>query len=113
VSEPVTGAAEQLRPAAEGFSEPVTARHDEDTFQVPTTLPPQGVTLEQDASPPLPELARLPCDVLPAPLLPEEVLWPLGVEEGEEGELLLQPGPADAKIADASATVSATPRRNE
>jgi len=38
-------------------SSPVTFRHDDVTVQVPTTLPPQGVTLSQDAlPPPLPEL---------------------------------------------------------
>jgi hypothetical protein len=51
VSEPVTGADVQLRPAVDGSSEPDTARHEDEAFHVPTTLPPQADTFEQDALP--------------------------------------------------------------
>jgi hypothetical protein len=46
----VAWAVVQLSPnMACGFSEPETWRQDEETVQVPTALPPQAVTLAQDA----------------------------------------------------------------
>lgn len=48
----------------------LTFKQDEDTDQLPTALPPQGVTLEQD--PPLPALPELP----PVPPLPPVPVLP-------------------------------------
>jgi hypothetical protein len=41
-------------------------RHDDETVHVPTALPPQGTTLEQDCpAPPLPELPPVPDGMVP------------------------------------------------
>src|SRR5450432_1202291 len=64
--EPVTGAVAQPAPTSIRSRLPLTLRHDDVTFQVPTTLPPQAVTLEQDAAappapePPAPDIKLLP-----------------------------------------------------
>jgi hypothetical protein len=63
--DPVTGADEQSMPINDTSSSPVTFRHDDVTFQVPTTLPLQGVTFGQSTGwllPPLPALPPLPGD---------------------------------------------------
>ena len=65
--DPVTGADGQPAPTSDRSSAPATFRHDDVTVQVPTTLPPQGVTLEQDAPPPLP-----PGPVAPAAASPTD-----------------------------------------
>jgi hypothetical protein len=52
VSDPVAGAGGQLSPASVRSCSPVTFKHDDVTFQVPTTLPPQGATFEHEAAPP-------------------------------------------------------------
>jgi hypothetical protein len=77
-SDPVIGAEVQPAPTTDGSSVPLTVRQDEVTVQVPTTLPPQAVTFEQDApappdaeipppaAPPLPSLPPVP-DVVPDP----------------------------------------------
>src|ERR1039457_2978401 len=62
------------RPAAPGSRFPLTVRHDDVTFQAPTTSPPHGVTLvapEQDA-PPLPPVPVAPplAELPPVPLFP-------------------------------------------
>ena len=53
---------------------PLNFRQDELTVQVPTTLPPQAVTLSQEAWPP-PELPPVPpiCVPLEIPLMPDGV----------------------------------------
>ena len=53
-SDPVTGADGQPAPTSDRSRSPLTFRHDDVTVQVPTTLPPQAVTLGQDAPPPPP-----------------------------------------------------------
>jgi hypothetical protein len=62
--DPVTGAGAQFKPNTDMSSLPVTSRHDDVTVQVPTTSPPQGCTLEQDA-PPAP-----PLELPPVPRVP-------------------------------------------
>jgi len=42
-------------------------RHDELTFQVPTTSPPQAVTLGQDDPPPPPPVPAVPLELPPVP----------------------------------------------
>jgi hypothetical protein len=49
---PVTGADGQLKPMDPRSRSPEIARHDDFTVQVPTGSPPQGFTLEHDASAP-------------------------------------------------------------
>jgi hypothetical protein len=72
--DPVTGAEAQPNPFDERSIEPDTARQDDDTAQLPTTLPPQGVTSEHDA-------AAVPLEVLDAlPLLLLPLLTPLRLE---------------------------------
>ena len=58
---------------------PLNFKHDELTVQLPTALPPQGVTFEQDASFP-PELPPLPVPP-PAPPVVEIPLVPEGLFE--------------------------------
>ena len=73
--DPVTGADGQLAPATVRSSAPATFRQDDVTVQVPTTLPPQGVTLGQDdpPAPPLPSPSRpSPPALPPAPGDPPE-----------------------------------------
>jgi hypothetical protein len=54
-SEPVIDAGGQLRATAVGLSTPLTVKHEELTFHVPTGLPPHPVAFEQDAdAPPVP-----------------------------------------------------------
>jgi hypothetical protein len=65
--DPVTGAEGHPAPTNDRSKVPVTLRHDDITAQVPTTLPPQGVTLEQD--PPVAPPPELPAVLPPAPLL--------------------------------------------
>lgn len=72
-SEPVTGADGQPAPTSERSSVPLTLRQDDATVHVPTTLPAQGVTLGQDAPPPLPA-------VPPPPGLPPPPVGPTGLE---------------------------------
>jgi hypothetical protein len=87
---------------------PVRLRHDDETFHVPTTLPPQGDTLLQAgpppvpvvppvaAAPPVPSAPPMPTPpVLVAP--PFEVAPPVPVPES-----VLQPGPT-APAANAKA----------
>src|SRR6185436_19144299 len=66
------------RPTSEVSSAPLNVTHDDVTFQVPTTLPPQGDPFGQDG-PPVPALP--PAPLVPAPLLPAapERLPPPGV----------------------------------
>jgi len=49
--DPATGADVQPIPSIVRSNPPPTVRHDEVTTHVPTTLPPQSVTLEQDDTP--------------------------------------------------------------
>jgi hypothetical protein len=79
--DPVTDA-EQFRPIPDRSSEPDTFRHDDVAFQVPTTLPPQAITLEHDAGAP--------------PLEPDE-LPELAPDDPPELEPLL--GPGDPELA--------------
>ena len=83
VREPVTGADAQPAPAKDRFRSPLTFRQDDATVQVPTTLPPQAVTLGQGAPPPPlfpaapvvaapPELPPAPGDPPPSGLHPAE-----------------------------------------
>jgi hypothetical protein len=69
----VTVAVGQLRPTAEGASEPLTVRHDDVTVQVPATSPEHAVTFEHETLvPPLP-LDDEPPLPPPAPVVPP---WP-------------------------------------
>jgi hypothetical protein len=62
--------------------------HDELTFQVPTTLPPQAVTLGQDAPPPVPlEVPPVPVELPPAPVVPPVLELPPVPDEPIELEL--------------------------
>lgn len=79
LSDPVTGTVAQPISSKDTSMSPVNSRHDDVTFQVPTTLPPQGgVTLEQDVPPPapLPPEPETPPELAPPPA-PELVLLPL------------------------------------
>ena len=73
--DPVTGTVAQPISSNDTSMSPDNCRHEEVTFQVPTTLPPQGVTLEQAAGwlPPLPGDPPFPLELPPlaAPPLPE------------------------------------------
>jgi hypothetical protein len=71
----VTGADGQPKPNNDRSSAPDTVRHDDVAAHVPTTSPPQGVKLEQDAPPP--------------PLLALEPDLPPEPESGALGEALL------------------------
>jgi hypothetical protein len=77
-------------------SEPATFKHDEATVQVPTALPPQAVTLVQEAPvPPVPVAPPVPVELLPAVELPMpavELLVPPVVLPAPPAEL---PVPAD------------------
>src|SRR5580698_76649 len=64
--DPLTGAEGQPAPTNVRSRSPVTWRHDEVTFQAPTRLPPQAVTLEQD--PPCVPPPELPPAAPPVPL---------------------------------------------
>jgi hypothetical protein len=60
---------------------PLTFKHDEVTFHVPTKLPPHALTFEHDAAPPLPTLPPAPnapalLTLPPAPKAPPNELWP-------------------------------------
>ena len=92
--DPVTGADGQPAPALINVmsSSPATFRHDDVTFQVPTTSPPQGLTLEQDVPPPLPPPAPPEPDVAPDPPMLEVAPEPLG-------EVLLDDEQASIKTA--------------
>jgi len=62
--------------------------HDELTFQVPTTLPPQAVTLGQDAPPPVPlELPPVLVELPPVPVFPPVLELPPVPDEPIELEL--------------------------
>ena len=76
--DPVTGTVAQPISSSDTSMSPDNARHDDVTFQVPTTLPPQGVTLEQVAPPPpLPPELELPPDPDPPPAVtPPEPVGP-------------------------------------
>src|SRR5690606_8626506 len=56
-SEPVAGTVAQANEARKTSMPPSMARHDDATFQVPTTFPPQADTLLQFSGPPLVPLA--------------------------------------------------------
>jgi len=84
---PVTGTVGQPTPTKVTSMSPDIVRHEEVTFQVPTTLPPQGDTLEQAAGwlpPPLPFPPFEPPPLLAPPLLP------FGVSDPEQ--------PANSKL---------------
>src|SRR4029077_8462020 len=67
---PVTGAEGHPAPTNDRSRLPVTFRQDDVTAQVPTRLPPQDVTLEQDPpAPPPPELPAEPAAPPPPVLL--------------------------------------------
>jgi hypothetical protein len=69
-SMPVTGADGQPAPTSDRSRAPLTARHDDATVHVPTTLPPHAVTFGQDAPPPpLPPRPVVPA-LAPAPVDP-------------------------------------------
>lgn len=75
--DPVTAADGQPALASVKSSSPVTFRHDDETVQVPATVPAQGVTLGQagPGSPPLPfDPLLLPPE--PPPLPPDPPLHP-------------------------------------
>jgi hypothetical protein len=64
------------RPAADASTVPLSLRHGDVTVHVPTTSPPQAVTLvEQDDTPPPPPLPVLELPPVPDPL-PNEELQP-------------------------------------
>jgi len=70
VSEPEIDALLQVRgsrPTSEMSRAPLIARHDDITFQVPTTLPPHGDPFGQDG-PPVPAVPVVPA--VPLPVLP-------------------------------------------
>ena len=93
---PVAGTVAHPRPASDTSNSPDTCRHDDDvTFQVPSTLPPQGDTLVQFC-------VLEGCVLPPVPLLPV----PPPLEPPLEVELP-QPFVANA----ASATVPKNPIR--
>jgi hypothetical protein len=95
--EPVTGALAQPAPTSVRSRLPLTWRHDDVTFQVPTTLPPQLVTLEHDAPappaptpfelPPVPDTPVLPGLVPELPPVPTVSVPPLPVEPNTPLEL--------------------------
>src|SRR6188768_865804 len=104
VSEPTTGTVGQPRLAKDTSMSPDIFRHDDVTFQAPTTLPPHGVTLVQLAvGPPPPPLGRPPVLLAPPLELPpvEAVPAPPG-----ESSLMLQAVPA------ASAASTKTPKNH-
>ena len=73
--DPVTGTDAQPKPNNDRSSAPDTLRHDDVALHVPTKLPPQAATLEQDA-PPAPLLLPLEPELLPEPELLEPELSP-------------------------------------
>jgi hypothetical protein len=101
-SEPVTGAVEQLRLTAVGSSVPLTVRHDDTTFQVPTTLPPQVFPFEQDAGPPpAPVLPPVPvvCPPLPPvpPVFEVELPHAITVTDNQAAKRSRRAAPAEAR----------------
>ena len=84
-SEPVTGTVLHPRLARVTSMSPDKVRHDDITFHVPTTEPPQGVAVEHFGGPcvppdPLPEDPPLPvvpplADEPPLPCFPPEPTW--------------------------------------
>jgi len=60
------------RPSQDGSTLPFTVRHEDITFQVPTTLPPQAVTSAHD--PPVPPPAPVVPPPLELPPVPDGVL---------------------------------------
>ena len=69
---PVTGAVIQPMPKLFRSACPEMFRHADATVQVPTTLPPQPVTLEHDAPPPVPAVLEPP----PVPTEPAVLEFP-------------------------------------
>jgi len=88
VREPVTAALGQFAPIAVRSSEPLTVMHDEVTFQLPTTLPPQAAGLEQawPGVPELPPVPKAPALPVPAPWLAPPLLEPPPVPAAPEDE---------------------------
>src|SRR5262245_59283303 len=62
------------RPTSEMSSAPLSETHDDVTFQVPTTSPPQAVPLGQDGPPPVPPLPPPELPPVPDGLVPEPEL---------------------------------------
>jgi hypothetical protein len=70
------------RPSHAAATLPFTVRHDDITVQVPTTLPPQGDTFEQDG--PLP-----PAPVVPPLELPPAPDWLPGLLEAHAPPIIM------------------------
>jgi hypothetical protein len=80
------------RPSHAGATVPFTVRHDDITVHVPTTLPPQAVTFEQDN--PLP-----PAPVVPPLELPPAPGWLPGLLEAHAPPMIMS-AVAIARAAD-------------
>jgi hypothetical protein len=71
------------RPANEISRFPLSFRHDDVTFQAPTTLPAQAVTFGQDAPPPVPVVPPVPAaPLLEVPPVPDT--WSEGTVQAPE-----------------------------
>ncbi len=77
---PVTGTVAQPRLSRLTSMAPVSSRHEDVTFQVPTTSPPQAITLAQSVGmtvePPVPVAPPVP-PAPPVPTPPEPLVPPV------------------------------------
>jgi hypothetical protein len=93
--DPVTGAVGHPAPNDAKSRLPVTFRHDDVTVQVPTTMPPQGVTLGQDPpAPPLPDFAPVPDEPPRLELHPPRIT-PKAIAIARAADWTLVAGPPD------------------